>query len=64
MDSYIYNGFAEIPDLRQTGIPENLALFPVNFFLCPVYFFAKRIRFIPLWFSIIALQSYREILKK
>ena len=43
-----YNGFAVIPDLRQTGISENLAtfglFFPVNFFLCPVYLLAKRIR--------------------
>ena len=29
----IYNGFAEIPDLRQTGISENLATFGQIFFL-------------------------------
>ena len=64
-----YKGFAVIPDLRQTGISENLATFGqnnfVNFSLCPVYLFTKRIRFIPpLVFYIIALQIYREILKK
>ena len=29
----IYNGFAEIPDLRQTSITENLATFDPIFFL-------------------------------
>ena len=29
----IYNGFAEIPDLRQTGLPENLATFGQKKFL-------------------------------
>ena len=48
----IYNGFAIIPDLRQTGIAKkNLATFgkkiPVNFSVCPVNLFAKRIRFLP-----------------
>ena len=46
-----YNDFDIIPDLRQTGIAKNLATFwqknYVNFSLCPVYLFAKIIRFIP-----------------
>ena len=51
----IYNGFAIIPDLRQTGIAKNLATFGkkihVNFALCPVNLFAERIRFLrPLGF--------------
>ena len=29
----IYNGFAIIPDLRQTGIAKNLATFGRDFFL-------------------------------
>ena len=41
----IYNGFAIIPVLRQTGIAKNLATFgrkiPVNFSLCPVNFYKK-----------------------
>ena len=32
----IYNGFAEIPDLRQTGITENLATFG-QFFSCEFF---------------------------
>ena len=51
MDSYIYNGFAIIPDVRQTDIAKNLATFgknfPVNFSVCPVNLFAKIIRFLP-----------------
>ena len=48
----IYKGFAIIPDLRKTGIAKkNLATFgekiTVNFSLCPVNLFAKRIRFLP-----------------
>ena len=47
----IYNGFAIIPYLRQTGIAKTWPLlgkhFPVNFSLCPVNLFAKRIRFLP-----------------
>ena len=46
----MYNGFAIIPDLRQTGIAENLATFgkknSMNFSVCPVNLFAKRIRFL------------------
>ena len=70
----IYNGFAEIPDLRQTGITgiaKNLGTFGqknyVNFSLCPVYLFAldcKNQIAISFGFSIIALQIYRETLKK
>ena len=43
----IYNHFAIglMPDFRQTGIAKNI--FPVNFSLCPVNFFAKRVRFLP-----------------
>ena len=47
----IYNGFAIIAALRQTVIAENLATFgekiTVNFSLCTVNLFAKRIRFLP-----------------
>ena len=48
----IYNGFAVIPDLRQTGIakktwPRLEKKIPVNFSVCPVNFFSKRIRFVP-----------------
>ena len=44
------DGFAIIPHLRQTGIAENLATFgkknSMNFSVCPVNLFAKRIRFL------------------
>ena len=43
----IYNGFVEIPDLRQTGITDFGDFFPVNFSLSPVYLFAQRIRLLP-----------------
>ena len=47
----IYNGFSEIPDIRQTGITKTWQLlgkkFPVDFSMCPVNLFAKRIIFIP-----------------
>ena len=47
----IYYGFAIIPDLRQTGIAKKPGHFQekitVNFSLCPVNLFAKRIRFLP-----------------
>ena len=48
---WIRIGFAIILDLRQTGIAKNLATFgkkiPVNFSVCPVDLYAKRIRFLP-----------------
>ena len=42
----IYNGFAIIPDLRQTGIAKNLALFGqkkiCEFFSVPCLFICKK----------------------
>ena len=70
MDSYtVYNGFAIIPDLRQNRNNKNLAtfghIFPVNISMYLFNFFTKKIGFLsPLVFPKIALQMYREILKK
>ena len=63
------NGFAIIPDLRQTGKTKNLATFgqkfSVYFSLSPVNLFAKS-NYIStsFGFSKIALQNYRENIEK
>ena len=59
----IYNGFAIIPDLRQTGIAKTpghfWAFFSFEFFSVPCLFLCKSNK-IPTFFafSIIALQVY------
>ena len=64
----IYNGFAIIPDLRQTGIAKKPGQFwekmSCEFFSVPCSFICKN-NLIPTFFgfSIIDLQIYREILR-
>ena len=63
----IYNDFAIISGLRQTGIAKKTVHFSEKklLYMCSVNSFAKRIRFLPpLVFSRIALQTYKEILNK
>ena len=69
MGWYIYNGFAIMPDLRQTCMKKKpghflAKTFPVNLYLFRVNFFAKNQISASFGFSVIVFQIYREFLKK